>query len=298
LKAAAIFPGQGSEYPGMLTGLSSAPITAEVFGRIDHVAKRDILASVQGHAEHGLSDPVVSHLAVFGASACYWDLLRQRENFQCVAGHSLGFYAALYAAGALTLEDCAALIITIQQAIQTVSGQRPGLMASIMGLRTEQVEEICVQLEDVHVSNINSVSQTVISGWKDAVETACSMALEDGALAVKELAIPYPLHSPLMSSVQDLIMPFIQSLTIREPQVTVISHLDGSRLDAKGIAHVLATQLGRKVVWKDTVKAIRQMEINRFVEVGPSDVLSKLVRWIERDAQSFRAEELVPCQVQ
>jgi len=297
LKAAAIFPGQGSEYPGMLSGLSKAPITAEVFGRIDHVAKRDVLAALQGHADHGLGDPVVSQLAVFGASACYWDLLRQREDFQCVAGHSLGFYAALYASGALTLEDCASLIITIQQAIQTVSGQRPGLMASIMGLRTEQVEEICGQLDDVHVSNINSITQTVISGWKNAVGTACSMALEDGALAVKELAIPYPLHSPLMSSVQDLIMPFIQSLTIRGSQVPVISHLDGTRLDAKGIAHVLATQLGRKVVWRDTVKAIRQMEINRFVEVGPSDVLSKLVRWIERDAQSLRAEELVACQV-
>ncbi len=295
MKAAAIFPGQGSEYPGMLSGLRNAPITGELFDRINHIAKRDILASVQDHADHGLSDPVVSQLAVFGASACYWDLLSKRENFQCVAGHSLGFYAALYASSALALEDCTAVIITIQRAIQTVTGHRPGLMASIMGLRTEQVEEICAQLDDVHVSNINSVSQTVISGWKDAVETACSMALEDGALAVKELAIPYPLHSPLMKDIQAMIMPFIRSLSINEPRLPVISHLDGTRLDAEGIAHVLATQLGQKVIWRDAVKAIRQMEIDRFIEVGPSDVLSKLVRWIERDAQSFRAEELVSC---
>jgi len=296
IRAAAIFPGQGSEYPGMLSCIRKVPITDEVFGRINDVAKRNILEAMQDHAGQGLNDPVVSQLAVFGASACYWDLLREKEDFQCVAGHSLGFYAALHASCAVSLEDCAGIIINVQKAIESVSGSSSGLMASIMGLRTEQVEEICMQLDDVYVSNVNSVTQTVISGWKNAVQSACSMALEDGALTVKELAISYPLHSPLMDGIHDMIMPSIQSLQIREPKVPVISHLDGRPLDAEGIAHVLTTQLTEKVVWRDTVKAIRQMGINRFVEVGPSDVLSKLVRWIERDAQSFRAEELIPCQ--
>ena len=296
LRAAAIFPGQGSEYPGMLSCIRMAPITDEVFGRINHVAGTDILEAAQDRTDHGLNDPVVSQLAVFGASVCYWHLLSRKEDFQSVAGHSLGFYAALYASGAVTLEDCAGIIMNVQKAIESVSGHKSGLMASVMGLRTEQVEEICRQLDDVYVSNINSLTQTVISGWKDAVQAACSMALEDGALTVKELAITYPLHSPLMNGIEDVIRPFIQSLSIREPKVSVVSHLDGRPLDAEGIAHVLTLQLTRKVIWRDTVKAIRQGGINRFVEVGPSDVLSKLVRWIERDAQSFRAEELVPCQ--
>jgi len=295
LRAAAIFPGQGSEYPGMLSCIRKAPITDEVFGRINQVAGRDILEAAEDQADHGLNDPVVSQLAVFGASACYWDLLRKKEDFQCVAGHSLGFYAALYASGAVSLEDCADLIINVQKAIDTVSKNRPGLMASIMGLRTEQVEEICGQLEDVYVSNVNSITQTVISGWKDAVQSACSMALEDGALSVKELAIAYPLHSPLMDGIEDAIGHAVSLLRISEPEIPVISHIDGNVLHCEGIARVLATQLTKKVLWRDTVKAIRQKGINRFVEVGPSDVLSKLVRWIERDAESFRAEELVPC---
>jgi [acyl-carrier-protein] S-malonyltransferase len=296
LRAAAIFPGQGSEYPGMFSGIRKAPITDEIFGRINHIAKRNILEAAQDHTDYGLNDPVVSQLAVFGASASYWHLLSRKENFQYVAGHSLGFYAALYASGAVSLEDCAGLIINVQKAIEAVSDNKSGLMASIMGLRTEQVEEICRQLDDVYVSNVNSITQTVISGWKDAVQSACSMAFEDGALAVKELAISYPLHSPLMNGIEDVIRHIVTPLEIKEPKVPIMSHIDGNVLDCKGIARVLTTQLTRKVLWRDTVKAIRQEGINRFVEVGPSDILSKLVRWIERDAESFRAEELVPCQ--
>lgn len=296
LRAAAIFPGQGSGYPGMLSCIRKAPITDEVFGRINDVVGKDILEAAQDLTDHGLHDPAVSQLAVFGASACYWHLLSRKENFRCVAGHSLGFYAALYASGALSLEDSAGIIMNVQQAIESISGNTSGLMASVMGLRTEQVEEICRQLDDVYVSSINSLTQTVISGRKDAVQAACSMALEDGALTVKELAVSYPLHSPLMNGIEDMIRQVVATLEIKEPTVPVVSHLDGRPLDAEGIAHVLSRQLTKKVLWKDTVRAIRHMDINRFVEVGPSDVLSKLVRWIERDAQSFRAEELIPCQ--
>lgn len=295
LRTAAIFPGQGSEYSGMLSGIRKSPVTVEVFSRIDHVAKRDLLEAALAHTDHRLSDPVVSQLSVFGASACYWQLLRKQEDFRCVAGHSLGFYAALYASGAVTLEDCAAIIIHVQKAIESISGGRTGLMASIMGLPTEQVEEICAELDDVYVSNVNSATQTVISGWKDAVQSACSMALEDGALSVKELPIAYPLHSPLMHGIEDMIRQAVAMLRIREPEVPVISHINGDVLQSEDIAGVLTAQLTQKVLWKDTVKTIRQKGINRFVEVGPSDVLSKLVRWIERDAESFRAEELVPC---
>lgn len=280
----------------MLSCLRKAAITDEIFGSINHIAKRDILAAAQDHTAYALHAPVVSQLAVFGASACYWHILRKNQNFQYVAGHSLGFYAALYASGSVSLQDCASLIMNVQKAIESVFGNKSGLMASIMGLRTEQVVEICRQLDDVYVSNINSATQTVISGLKDAVRSACSMALENSALAVKELAISYPLHSPLMNGIEDVIRPYVAPLEIKEPGVPVLSHIDSRPIDAEGIAHVLTTQLTKKVLWRDTVKAIRQNGIDRFVEVGPSDVLSKLVRWIERDAESFRAEELVQCQ--
>jgi [acyl-carrier-protein] S-malonyltransferase len=165
-----------------------------------------------------------------------------------------------------------------------------------MGLKTELVEDICRQAGDVFVSNINSATQTVISGWRDDMLAACLMASEAGALGVKELPILFPLHSPLMQGIGSIISPFLASIEISEPAIPLLSHLDGRPLDAEGIADVLREQLTRKVLWRDAVRAIRQKGISRFVEIGPSDVLSKLVRWIERDAESFRAEELLSCQ--
>jgi malonyl CoA-acyl carrier protein transacylase len=99
-----------------------------------------------------------------------------------------------------------------------------------------------------------------------------------------------------MDGVEDIVRPFISSITIRDPAIPLFSHLDGALLDAAGIVRVLAGQLTRSVIWRDTVKAMKQQGITRFVEVGPSDVLSKLVRWIDRDTESLKAEELVPCQ--
>jgi len=294
--SAAIFPGQGSEYTGMLACIREEAILSDIFNRISAVAGSDILTAALSEGPAGLADIRISQLAVFGTSVCYWHLLRESERFHCLAGHSLGLYAALYAAGSVSLEDCADIILKVQEAIEMVSGNRPGLMASIIGLKTGEMEDICRETGGVYVSGVNSATQTVISGWEEHTRKACRAAQEAGALGSKELPISFPLHSPLMNGVEDIISPLLSSLGIREPAIPLLSHLDGYPLDAAGIVRVLTGQLTRKVLWRDTVKAIRQKGIDRFIEIGPSDVLSNLVRWVERDAEACRAEELVPCQ--
>ena len=294
--SAAIFPGQGSEYPGMLSCIRDAGITSDIFGALSAIAGSNVLTAVLSEDPQELADIRISQLAVFGTSACYWHLLRESERFQCLAGHSLGLYAALYASGSVSLEDCARIILKVQDAIETVAGSRTGLMVSIMGLTTDEVEKICRETGGVYVSNVNAAAQTVISGWEEHTRKACSAAMRAGALGTRELPICFPLHSPLMDGVEDIVRPFISSITIRDPAIPLFSHLDGALLDAAGIVRVLAGQLTRSVIWRDTVKAMKQQGITRFVEVGPSDVLSKLVRWIDRDTESLKAEELVPCQ--
>ncbi|NJD55558.1 MAG: ACP S-malonyltransferase, partial [Nitrospirae bacterium] len=222
--------------------------------------------------------------------------LRASERFRCLAGHSLGLYAALYASDAVSLEDCARVILRVQDAIEAVADGRKGLMASVLGLKADEMEKICGKTGGVHVSNVNSATQIAISGWEDRTRAACAAAAKAGALGTRELPIPFPLHSPLMHGIEDIVSPLIASIKIHEPSIPLLSHLDGKPLNAAGIGHVLAGQLTRRVLWRDTVKAMKQMGIARFVEVGPSGVLSKLVRWIDRDAESLRAEELVPCQ--
>ncbi len=296
LRSAAIFPGQGSEYPGMAAGIRDEILRHEIFGRISAIAGRDILAAALGDDTAGLTDIRVSQLSLFGTSACYWRLLAESERFHCLAGHSLGLYAALYASGAVSLEDCTDIMLRVQDAIEIAAGDRKGFMASVIGLKTHEVEKICNEIGGVYVSNVNSATQTVISGWEEHTREACRAAMEAGALGARELAISFPLHSPLMQGVEDIITPLVASLTIREPAIPLLSHLDGKPLDAAGVSRVLCGQLTQKVLWRETVKAMRQNGIGRFLEVGPSDVLSKLVRWIERDSEILRAEELVPCQ--
>ncbi len=296
IRSAAIFPGQGSEYPGMALGIRDEAVRRDIFGRISAVAGRDILAAALGEDPAGLTDVRVSQLSLFGTSACYWRLLGECERFHCLTGHSLGLYAALYASGAISIEDCADIMLKVQDAIEIASGDRKGLMASVIGLKTSEVERICSEIGGVYVANVNSATQTVISGWEEHTREACRAAVAAGALGARELPISFPLHSPLMQGIEDIVSPLVASIMIREPAIPLLSHLDGKPLDAAGISRILCSQLTQKVHWRNTVKAIRQNGIERFLEIGPSDVLSKLVRWIARDSEILRAEELVPCQ--
>jgi len=280
----------------MLSCIKEAGITSDIFTTLNAIAERDILTAALTENPQELADIRLSQLALFGTSACYWHLLRESERFDCLAGHSLGLYAALYASGSVSLEDCARIILKVQDAIEMVTGNRTGLMASIMGLKTDEVETICTETGSVYVSNVNSATQTVISGLEAHTRKACGAAMKAGALGSRELPICFPLHSPLMRGVEDIISPFISSINIHAPAIPLFSHVDGALLDAAGIARLLTGQLTRSVLWRDTVNAIKQQGITRFVEVGPSDVLSKLVRWIDRDTESLKAEELVPCQ--
>lgn len=292
MKTAGIFPGQGAEYPGMLECIRDQKAADRVFGRIEEITGR------QSPAEAGaewFADHLNAQLAVFGASACYWDLLRGTVRFDCMAGHSLGFYAALYASGALSLDDCIRVIVEVQAAIEAVSAGSGGCMASVMGLDESALGAICELVGDVFVANVNSATQIVISGREASVRRACDLSLERGALSLKVLPIRHPLHSPLMKGIEQRLDPFVGSLRIRPPAVPLVSHIDASLLDEEGIAHTLSGQLVRKVAWRGTVKSLSEAGVARFFEVGPSDTLSKLVRWIERGAESLKAEEVLNC---
>ncbi|GAB4483031.1 MAG: ACP S-malonyltransferase [Thermodesulfovibrionales bacterium] len=289
---AAIFPGQGAEYPGMLDCIRGRREAARIFGRIEEVSGRQMPETAVGD---WLDDHLNAQLAVFGTSVCYWELLRGTVRFDRMAGHSLGFYAALCASGALALDDCVRVIMEVQTAIEAGSNGTPGGMASVLGLPEPRLEAICSRVGGVYVANVNSATQIVISGTKQSVSAASRLALEAGALAVKELPIRHPLHSPLMQGIEERLTPFVRTLAVSRPHVPLLSHLDASLLDVDGIRTTLAGQLVRKVAWRQTVTSLAAAGTGRFFELGPSDTLSKLVRWIERGAESVQAEEVLRC---
>lgn len=296
VKTAGIFPGQGSEFPGMVEQIRRYPITGEVFSKINAIAGRDIFRIALEGPEDVLRESLAAQLSVFGTSVCYWHLLRERFDFQGLAGHSLGFYSALYAASSISLEDGVRIIIKVYEAIQHTTRGREGLMAAIIGLTADEVEDICRNTGKVFVSNISSATQIVVSGIRDDVQRACQKAMDAGALHCKELSIPFPLHSPLMHGIEKRLKPFVKALEIKKPSIPVISHIDSRPLAQKDIEDVICGQLTRRVLWKDTVTYFTASGMNRFLEIGPSDVLSKLVRWIARDAESVNAGEVLNCQ--
>jgi [acyl-carrier-protein] S-malonyltransferase len=180
--------------------------------------------------------------------------------------------------------------------MRDITEGREGLMAAIIGLRVNEIEDICGDSGNVFVSNISSATQIVVSGMRDDVQKTCRRALAAGALHCKELPIPYPLHSPLMNGIEEKLGPFVNGLEIKAPAIPVISHIESRSLDAADIKEVICGQLTRRVMWKDTVTFFAAAGTTRFLEIGPSDVLSKLVRWIARDAESLNAREVLDCQ--
>jgi len=284
MSVAGIFPGYGSEYAEMFCPLSCYPNVGEIMEHLDEAAGREVVTS--------LDVPLSAQLAVFGASVCYWNILERQHSFSVLAGHSLGLYGALYAAGSLTFKDGLRIIVEAQRAIESLAapeGDGNWGMAAVIGLKVKECERICAMVGDAYVSHINSATQILISGKAGKVQLARQFALEAGALSVKDMGIPYPLHTPYMEGICNSLRPVVNDLDIREPRVRVLDHTSGRAMaDAEAVRDVLAGQIGRRVLWRDTIIALN---VSSYVEVGPSSVLSKLVRWMHRDAEVMTAEE-------
>lgn len=299
---AGMFPGMGSEHEGMLDRLEGEAVLREVFGTIDRLSGRDILARFKKDPSGVLEAPLDALLCVFGVSVCYWELLKDKYEFKALAGHSGGFYAALYAAGSLGLDECVTIIMEAQKAIESISidsisgDQRQWNMAALFGLKADECEGLCKNegKGEVYVSNINSATQIVIAGRAGAVAAVSEAATARGALGVTPLNVGFPLHTLFMEGIGDMLRPIVRDLDVREPAIPVIDHtlghtldhtagkvLDGDVLDAGGVGAVLCGQLEKQVLWRDVVM---RLDGCGFLEIGPSDVLSKLVRWIKRDA--------------
>lgn len=291
MKTVCLFPGQSSEHPGMFAGLEGRKQFQRIAVRILQTTGHDI------SSQDALIDPLTAQLAVFGASACYWQMLPGNVQVAALAGHSLGFYSALFAAGVLSFDECLRIIVAVHEAIERSSQGIEGRMATVIGLSEESVAGICARSGHVFVAGVNAATQIVISGKRQAVADVCSSALDAGALGARELPIPYALHSPLMRDIDEHLAGLSASLEIRTPAIPVMSHVDASVLDRDGIARVIRGQLGQKMRWRDTVVALAGSGASRFIEIGPGDVLARLTRWIVRDAETMTAEEMLNCQV-
>ena len=280
MKKAYVFPGQGSQFPGMAKDLyNNNPKAKEMLERANEILGFRITdVMFEGTAED-LKATKVTQPAVFLHStvlaACY-------EGFEpdMVAGHSLGEFSALAAAGAVAFEDALRLVAIRSNAMQKCCEAVPGTMAAIIGLPNETVEAICAETEGTVVAaNYNSDGQVVISGEKEAVEAACVKAKEAGAKRALPLAVSGAFHSPLMEPARVELAEAIEKTTFNAPKCPVYQNVSAqAETDPQTIKSNLLKQLTSPVRWTQSVKAMVADGAGYFMEIGPGAVLQGLIK--------------------
>lgn len=280
MKKAYVFPGQGSQFPGMAKDLyNNNPKAKEMLERANEILGFRITdVMFEGTAED-LKATKVTQPAVFLHStvlaACY-------EAFEpdMVAGHSLGEFSALAAAGAVAFEDALRLVAIRANAMQKCCEAVPGTMAAIIGLPNETVEAICAETEGTVVAaNYNSDGQVVISGEKEAVEAACVKAKEAGAKRALPLAVSGAFHSPLMEPARVELAEAIEKTTFNAPKCPVYQNVSAqAETDPQTIKSNLLKQLTSPVRWTQSVKAMVADGAGYFMEIGPGAVLQGLIK--------------------
>ena len=278
-----VFPGQGSQFPGMCRDLYDAHAEAremcQAANRLLGFSLTDVM--FEGTADD-LKQTKVTQPAVFLHSVVAQRLMTI-EKPNMVAGHSLGEFSALVACGALRLEDALLLVSARAQAMQAACEQNPGTMAAVLALDDEKVDEICKAQSGVVVAaNFNCPGQVVISGEIEAVEKTCELMKEAGARRALRLPVGGAFHSPLMQPAAEALETAILKTEFSKPFCPIYQNVSAkAETDPETIRQNLLKQLTAPVRWTQSVQQMIADGANEFYEFGPGDVLKGLIRKID-----------------
>jgi [acyl-carrier-protein] S-malonyltransferase len=286
-RVAFVFPGQGSQYAGMGKELAETfPAAREVFEEADRVLGFSISQLCFSGSEEALKLTENTQPALLTASVAAYRVLEQKGVCpDYVAGHSLGEYSALVAAGALKFADAVRLVRKRGQYMQEAVPPGEGAMAAILGMRPGQVTEICRKAADGKVmpANLNSPEQTVISGHAAAVKSAVEQASAAGAKRAVMLPVSAPFHSELMRPAQERLQEDLRATEFSSLKIPLVTNVDASVITSGAEAReALIRQVTLPVRWEESIRELIEQGAATFVEVGPGRVLSGLLRQIYR----------------
>ena len=287
MKLAFVFPGQGSQSVGMMQGWGERAEVRATFTEASDVLGQDLWAMVADGPAELLNQTVNTQPAMLAADVAAWRVWQAAGGATpaLLAGHSLGEYAALVAAGALNFADAIKLVRFRAEAMQAAVPEGVGAMAAILGLDDDAVRAACSEAaagEVVEAVNLNSPGQVVIAGNKAAVERAMALAKEKGAKRALPLPVSVPSHSSLMLPAAEKLLAHLQTVTITMPMIPVLHNTDvQSHMDVDAIRIALAKQLHTPVRWVETVQALKAAGIERVIECGPGKVLAGLNKRID-----------------
>jgi [acyl-carrier-protein] S-malonyltransferase len=296
-KLAFLFPGQASQYPGMGKDLNDKfPAARGVFEEADAALGFSISRLCFEGAEEDLKKTEITQPAILTVSVAAARVLEENGvKPECVAGHSLGEYSALVAAGALEFADAVRLVRSRGQYMQEAVPEGVGAMAAILGLGAARVEELCKQAangEIVAPANMNSPEQTVISGHAAAVKRAVELAAASGAKRAVILPVSAPFHCELMLPAQQRLEKDLAAAKFAPLRCPLVNNVDADAIESPEEARAgLVRQVSGAVRWKQSIREMIEMGVSTFVEVGPGRVLSGLLRQIERSVHCFNVED-------
>lgn len=301
-RLAFIFPGQGSQYVGMGRQLAEQyPVAAATFAEANEALGFDLQNLCFNGPEEALRETAVTQPAILTVSvAALRVLLEMGVRPTYVAGHSLGEYSALVAAGTLKFADAVRLVRRRGELMAAAVPSGKGSMAAVLGLEASKLAEACRSASDagvVEMANLNCPGQIVISGERAAVQRAGELAKAAGAKRVVELAVSGPFHSSLMTPAAEGISRLLAEVELTDPRVKFVANIEADFVDtAKEVRDCLIRQVAGSVRWEESIQRILEAGVDAFVEVGPGKVLSGFVRKIDREAPVFNAEDVESCQ--
>jgi [acyl-carrier-protein] S-malonyltransferase len=266
----------------------AVPEAREVLALGSRVADLDLIHLTFDAPEDELVETEVQQPALVATSLAVLAAIRSRGiKPDFVVGHSVGEFAALAAGGAMRVEEAIALVRERGLAMAEAARRNPGSMAAILGLDDETVERICRRILNVWPANYNCPGQIVVSGENPAVEEACEAATDAGARRAVKLRVSGAFHSPLVAKAADRLRPALDKVKFNEPSAPFMSTVTARIENARRTGPLLVDQLTAPVRFTQAAQALMKEGVNTFVEVGPGNVLSGLVKRIDRSAKTI-----------
>lgn len=287
-KLAFVFPGQGSQSVGMLDSWADNDAVKAVIDEASQALSQDLTTLIADGPAEDLNLTTNTQPVMLAASYAMYQayLSAGGKSPELVAGHSLGEYTALAAAGTITLSDAVRLVRVRADAMQSAVPVGQGGMAAILGLDDEAVLEVCqaASTEDsfVEAVNFNAPAQVVVAGHKEAIDRVCVLAKEHGAKRALPLAVSAPFHSRLLEPAAQVLEEALADIELQRPAMPVINNVDVNTADApEDIVDALVRQAWHPVRWVETIRKMKEEGVTHVVECGPGKVLSGLVKRIE-----------------